>query len=283
MRLGMKIPSMLKDNDIDVMDVADELTGVLTPPLQKFQSSTILKLILGFCWYLLHLVVSIVHMASCLNQLLLSCIISTGLLSKYQNLQLDNLKCLAIVVDSEEARDTTKIKQLLCWLSSINIQHITLYDMQGVLKKAIANDLKSLTSMTVRPCSDDDAQTISSQFKMDKMTIEILSFSDGKEGIGKAASFLCSKYIRGDFVSCNRSEPTFEESEVTSALKAIGYGGPEPELLLVYGPARCHLGFPAWRLRYTEIVHMGSLRSMNYGAVVKAIYDFSKKHQNYGK
>ncbi|KAH0887869.1 hypothetical protein HID58_050298, partial [Brassica napus] len=24
-------------------------------------------------------------------------------------------------------------------------------------------------------------------------------------------------------------------------------------LLLVYGPVRSHLGFPAWRLRYTEI------------------------------
>lgn len=33
-----------------------------------------------------------------------------------------------------------------------------------------------------------------------------------------------------------------------------GCRGPDPDLLLVYGPARCHLGFPAWRIRYTEIV-----------------------------
>ncbi|MCH87335.1 nogo-B receptor-like, partial [Trifolium medium] len=30
--------------------------------------------------------------------------------------------------------------------------------------------------------------------------------------------------------------------------------GPEPDLLLVYGPVRSHLGFPPWRIRYTEIV-----------------------------
>jgi len=29
-----------------------------------------------------------------------------------------------------------------------------------------------------------------------------------------------------------------------------------PDLLLVYGPIRSHLGFPAWRLRYTEIVYV---------------------------
>ncbi|KAL5138250.1 hypothetical protein HKD37_10G028470 [Glycine soja] len=30
--------------------------------------------------------------------------------------------------------------------------------------------------------------------------------------------------------------------------------GHELDLLLVYGPVRSHLGFPAWRLRYTEIM-----------------------------
>lgn len=54
-----------------------------------------------------------------------------GLLLKHQNLQLDKLNSLAVVVDSEEAKNTTKIKQLLCWLSSIGIKYVILYDMQG--------------------------------------------------------------------------------------------------------------------------------------------------------
>ncbi|XP_042458186.1 dehydrodolichyl diphosphate synthase complex subunit nus1-like [Zingiber officinale] len=253
------------------MYLAHGITRALAPPVQKFQSSIILKWILGFCWYLLHLVVSLVGMVCFLNHLLLSSIISTGLLRKYQNLKLNNLNCLAIVVDSEEAEDITKIKKLLSWLSSIDVKCITLYDLQGVLKRTIGNDFKSMTNTSLREC------------KMSKMTVEILSLSDGKEGIAKAANFLISKYMKDDSLRCNGTKPTFSESQVSNALEAIGYKGPDPELLLVYGPARCHLGFPPWRLRYTEIIHMGSLRFMNYGSLARALYDFSKKNQNYGK
>ncbi|KAF9592484.1 hypothetical protein IFM89_015055, partial [Coptis chinensis] len=79
-------------------------------------------------------------------------------------------------------------------------------------------------------------------------TLEFLSISDGKEGTAKAASHLCTKYLE---VS---DEPTFTEESMGEALRAVGCGGPQPNLLLVYGPVRCHLGFPAWRMRYTVIV-----------------------------
>ncbi|KAE8819635.1 hypothetical protein D1007_02280 [Hordeum vulgare] len=86
------------------------------------------------------------------------------------------------------------------------------------------------------------------------MAIECLSGSDGKEGIAKAANLLCS-----DFGNCNshghkKDDNAFTEADIVCALRAVGCGGPEPDLLLVYGPVRCHLGFPAWRLRYTEII-----------------------------
>ncbi|CAL9064639.1 unnamed protein product [Musa banksii] len=277
--------------------MADDVTRVLKPPSlenlicvslllfrswQKLNASIILKLILVFCWYLMHLLVCLVHIMASLKKWLLSYIISFGLLSKYQNLQLDMLNCLAVVVDSEEATDTRKIKHLLCWLLTMDIKYITLYDMQGLLKKTLGNDLMSLTKTSTRSCAVDDVKTMASVFQMEKMTVEILSLSDGKEGIAKAASFLCSKYMKDDSVSCNKSEPAFTESDVANALNAVGYCGPEPQLLLIYGPARCHLGFPPWRLTYTEIVHMGSLRFMNYGAILREIYQFSKKHQNYG-
>ncbi|GKV19727.1 hypothetical protein SLEP1_g29951 [Rubroshorea leprosula] len=70
---------------------------------------------------------------------------------------------------------------------------------------------------------------------------------------------------------------------MTEALKAVGCIGLEPDLLLVYGPVRCHLGFPPWRLRYTEIIHMGPLKFMRYGSLRKAIYKFTMVRQNYGK
>ncbi|XP_064989545.1 uncharacterized protein LOC135627390 isoform X1 [Musa acuminata AAA Group] len=223
------------------------------------------------------------HMGSSVNDLLFCYIISMGLLLKHQNLQLDKLNSLAVVVDSEEAKNTTKIKQLLCWLSSIGIKYVILYDMQGVLKQTIGTDLESLTNTSMTTCSVVDAKMATSLFHFDKMAIEIISLSDGKEGVAKAASFLYSEHMKDDSEICYRSEPDFTESDVANALKATGSAGAEPDLLLVYGPARCHLGFPAWRLRYTEIVHMGRLRSMKFAAIVKTMHDFSKKHQNYGK
>ncbi|XP_072972519.1 uncharacterized protein [Typha angustifolia] len=207
--------------------------------------------------------------------------ISSGLLQKYQNLQFNRLRHLAVVVDSEEAKNAKKIKQLLCWLSAIGVKYVALYDVEGVLKDSVENDLKNLADSGTRKSIDFNPNGTSlCHFK--GMTLELLDLSDGKEGIAKAASFLCSTCIRDGLEGCNKVKPVFTEADMANALKAVGCGGPEPDLLLVYGPARCHLGFPAWRLRYTEIVHMGSLKSVNYGAVVKAIYDFSKKHQNYG-
>lgn len=56
----------------------------------------------------------------------------------------------------------------------------------------------------------------------ERMTIEVLSFSDGKEAVAKAASFLCLQYLEGDSVGYNKMEPVFTETDVTNALKAVG-------------------------------------------------------------
>jgi len=104
------------------------------------------------------------------------------------------------------------------------------------------------------------ANTKSSHCSHGGMVIECLSGSDGKEGIAKAANLLYSASCKG----CNnyatythgydKMDTVFTEADMASALRAVGSGGPELDLLLVYGPVRCHLGFPSWRLRYTEIM-----------------------------
>ncbi|PQQ21344.1 dehydrodolichyl diphosphate synthase complex subunit NUS1 [Prunus yedoensis var. nudiflora] len=138
--------------------------------------------------------------------------------------------------------------ELLQWLEAIGVKRVCLYDTEGVLKKskeAILNKLKNAREFKAYEDLVDQ----------NHMALEFSSFSDGKEAVTKAANLL--------FVSSCR--------------------GPDPDLLLVYGPARCHLGFPAWRIRYTEIVHMGQLKSMRYGSLIKAIYGFTTVRQNYGK
>lgn len=253
-------------------------------PQRRLHISMMLRFILGFCWYLLHILVSIMHIGSDLIQAVACYIISSGFLEKYRVLQLHKLQHLAIVVDSEEARNVTQIRQLLRWLSDIGLKYIMLYDIEGVMKKSLETNQIGLanSSSNSNSCSDAALKHVISRINHGKMTIELLSSSDGKEGAAKAANFLFSNYLKKDVGNCNKKVPTFTETDMAAALKAVGCDGPDPDLLLVYGPARCHLGFPAWRMRYTEIVHMGCLKSMKYGAILKAFYDFSNKHQNFG-
>ncbi|KAH7692052.1 Ditranspolycis-polyprenyl diphosphate synthase ((2E6E)-farnesyl diphosphate specific) protein [Dioscorea alata] len=217
----------------------DDFFWIYSPNLRGFQTSIIWRFTLGLCWCLLHLFVALVHARSSLIHVLVCYSISSGLLGKYWNLDLSNLKYLGIVVDSEQAKNTVKIKRLLHWLSSIGVKNVILYDMEGVLKNSIGSDQSSSDSKHIY---------------FEGMAIELLSFSDNKEGVAKAASFLCSKHLKSNPAVSDRVEPVFTEADMDDALMTVGCGGPEPDLLLVYGPARCHLGFPAWRMRYTEIM-----------------------------
>ncbi|XP_024313799.1 dehydrodolichyl diphosphate synthase complex subunit nus1 isoform X1 [Brachypodium distachyon] len=245
--------------------------------------SIIVKLTLGLLWCIIHLSISLFSLCYHLICNLEYYLISSGLLPKYRNLQLERVKYLAIVVDSREANNAVKLKQLLCWLSTIGVKHVCLYDIDGAIKKYFEPGMNGSGDGSSADSLDVNANTKALHCCHGEMSIECISGCDGKEGIAKAANLLCSMYFNGDKYThgVDKSELVFTEADMASALKSIGYGGPEPDLLLVYGPARCHLGFPAWRLRYTEIMHMGQLKSMKYGALVKAFYNFSKKYQNY--
>jgi ditrans,polycis-polyprenyl diphosphate synthase len=93
--------------------------------------SIIINLVLGLLWTITHLAISFLNLWSHLIYSLECYLISSGLLRKYQNLHLGRLKCLAIVVDSKEAKSTAKVKQLLCWFSSMGVKYVCLYDIEG--------------------------------------------------------------------------------------------------------------------------------------------------------
>ncbi|KAK1315542.1 hypothetical protein QJS10_CPA05g00410 [Acorus calamus] len=266
------------------MDSRDKIPILLTPQFKISQRSGAWMLLSEFCWHLLHFVVHMVHIVSRMVDSFQFYFISSGLLREYDILQVKKLCHLAIIFDSEEAHQTSKIGELMSYLLSFGVKHISLYDMEGVLKQSNEMELilKRLNDSSLTSHFEADANPSTAFLDKEKMKLELLSFSDGKEGVAKAASLLYSKYLTDVDIRGHQIEPRFTEADVDGALRSVGCEGPEPDLLLIVGPARCSLGFPAWRMRYTEIVHIGPLRSVKYGAIVKAIYDFSKKHQNYG-
>jgi ditrans,polycis-polyprenyl diphosphate synthase len=72
----------------------------------------------------------------------------------------------------------------------------------------------------------------------------------------KAANILLQRYLKSSHPEDDKGEDFFTESHLNDALRVVGENVHVPDLLLVYGPIRSHLGFPAWRLRYTEIVYV---------------------------
>lgn len=224
-------------------------------------------------WNILHILVIIYCWVDSMVHILESYLITYGVLKKYKSLDASKLRYLAIVVDSEEAYQTSEVIELLHWLAAIGVKHVCLYDMEGVLKDS---QQTIISKCNARPWKGVEATE--AFLKPSQLTLEFVSLSDGKEGVVKAANLLFLKYK--DY---NEDKPKFTESLLDEALRIVGCSGPEPDLLLIYGTARCHLGFPAWRMRYTEIVHMGRLKCKKYGSLIKAIYRFTTIRQNYGK
>ncbi|KAG8474054.1 hypothetical protein CXB51_034045 [Gossypium anomalum] len=255
-------------------------------------SAQIGNLLLRSLWHLVHFIISICNFTLDIANVLESYLISSGLLGRYKSLHVAKLRYLAIVIESEGAYQTSKIIELLQWLEAVGVKHVCLYDNDGrssgfslslgslgILKKSKDFILENLDGAILFQDAHENNVLLDQQH----MTLEFVSFSDGKEAVAKAANVLFMKYSKSGVTDQNQKEKIFTESQMSEALKTVGSGGPELDLLLVYGPARCHLGFPAWRIKYTEIVHMGLLKSMNYGSLIKAIYKFTMVRQNYGK
>ncbi|XVE93563.1 hypothetical protein REPUB_Repub01dG0205700 [Reevesia pubescens] len=237
------------------------------------------NLLLRLLWHLIHVIINLCYFTRGIANAFESYLISWGLLRRYKSLHVAKLRYLAIVVESNEAYQTSKIIELLQWLEAIGVKHVCLYDKEGILKKSRDFILEKLDGAILFRDVHENNVLLDQQH----MTLEFASFSDGKEAVAKAANVLFMKYLKSGATDQNQEEQIFTESQMSEALKTVGSGGPEPDLLLVYGPARCHLGFPAWRIRYTEIIHMGPLKSMKYGSLIKAIYKFTMVRQNYGK
>lgn len=89
------------------------------------------NIVLFLLWHIVHLIISVVYIVREIFNTIESYLITNGYVNAYTDLNLDRVKYLGIVVDSDEARDTSKVVELLEWLSSIGVKRICLYDREG--------------------------------------------------------------------------------------------------------------------------------------------------------
>ncbi|KAJ1391207.1 Decaprenyl diphosphate synthase-like superfamily [Sesbania bispinosa] len=205
---------------------------------------------LQLLWYFLQIIVSIWCSIQAMGNLLESYLISNGVLKKYKSLYLGKLKYLAVVIESEDAHQTSKVVKLLQWLDSIGVKNVCLYDMNGVLKKSKEAIFRKLKN--AKPIEEvNEAVTHHAPYHM---TLEFVSYVDGREAVAKAANLIFMDNSKRHNLGGEPDGQILLEPRLNGAIQIASSKGPEPDLLLVYGPVRSHLGFSAWRIRYTEIV-----------------------------
>jgi hypothetical protein len=82
-------------------------------------------------WCVLHFLVNVWYFLLEIVHAVEGYFISSGLLKRYEALNLGKLRYPAIVVGSEEAYQTSEMTKLLQWLETIGVKHVCLYDTEG--------------------------------------------------------------------------------------------------------------------------------------------------------
>ncbi|CCF60739.1 hypothetical protein KAFR_0L01300 [Kazachstania africana CBS 2517] len=184
--------------------------------------------------------------------------------------------------------------ELICWTVSAGIKHLTLYDFDGVLQKNVTsfreeihNKLSkyygpsNVPKFVVRiPHSNsmyfnrDDSE--SEENKKVAIEISLLSNRDGRETIVDLTKTMADLCTQG---SLDLSDVTMDlvDSELTQLV------GPEPDLLVYFGPSLDLQGFPPWHIRLTEFYWEPDNTEVTYSVFIRALKKFSSCKMNVGK
>ncbi|CAJ2671793.1 unnamed protein product [Trifolium pratense] len=130
------------------------------------------------------IIVSAWYYISIVGNMFESYFISYEVFNKYKSLYIGKLRYLAIVIESEEAHQTSKVIKLLQWLYSVGVKNVCLYDMNGVLKKS-----KETIFQTIKNAkSIEEVNEDVTHHAPDHMTLEFVSYVDRKEAAAKAGT-----------------------------------------------------------------------------------------------
>jgi ditrans,polycis-polyprenyl diphosphate synthase len=172
---------------------------------------------LNLLWRFIHIVVSLWYIVSGIFEAIESYAITLGLNKKYGSIDLEKLRCLAVVVDIEAAQDVANVVELLQWLTTIGVKQVGLFDSQGLLKKSKDLILETVPgSMLLEEIEKDVAPDGK------RIALEFISSSDNKEAVMKAANILLQRYLKSSHPEDDKGEDFFTESHLNDALRVVG-------------------------------------------------------------
>ncbi|SCU92677.1 LAMI_0E11540g1_1 [Lachancea mirantina] len=185
---------------------------------------------------------------------------------------------------------------LVAWSVSAGIKHLTLYDFDGYLKKNVHEfregvhhklskyyDPSNVPKFAVRVPQWNSVYYNSSSTEFNgtstkKVAIEIslLSNRDGRETIVDLTRTMAEL--------CTNNE--MKLADVTMKLidsELLQLVGPEPDLLLYFGPRLDLQGFPPWHIRLTEFYWEEDNDQVTYSVFIRGLKTYSACKVNVGK
>jgi len=187
---------------------------------------------------------------------------------------------VVLLFSGEDVFDHDSIARVTCWSIAANIRHITIFDMEGILKKRIpvlqAKILELVNRFFVDEVpkkfsfQDDSAMKAKSDF-----IVEIISLENGRWHLIDLCKQFCYSVEKRMLKPCNINRELISQQVCVL---------PDPDLLLHFGPLHCISldGFSPWQISLTEILQLGPLKWVTCGSFVSALEVYSGTEQRYG-
>lgn len=194
-----------------------------------------------------------------------------------------------VVVENEISyRD---LANLIVWSVTMGISYISLYDMNGEIKRnsqqlqrQIEQSKASMffdkqTSHEIQMYSHTPQYTEKSGVSkgVKKASVHLLSAEDGCQSLVQVAQMLSRQ------VACQQTLVEDISPATVEALVQETHQFPDPDLCLKFGATNCLTGYLPWQSRLTEILSLSSHKGLTYTAFVSSLYAYANTEQRFGK
>lgn len=188
--------------------------------------------------------------------------------------------------------------EIVCWSICAEIKHISLFDYNGLLTKNVQEFRKKVHSQLAKYYGPqnipkftvnvphlqekyndiDDLEESSGNKEEKKPVIEIflLSASDGRKTIVELLKTL----------SDLKDNKEIQDSDFTMDLlnnQLLDLVGPEPDLILCFGPRLDLTGYPPWHIRLAEMHWEADNNEVQYAVFIRGLRNYSNAKMNVGK
>ncbi|EEC00558.1 dehydrodolichyl diphosphate synthase complex subunit Nus1 [Ixodes scapularis] len=196
-------------------------------------------------------------------------------------------KHVAVVI-GESLVSYRDVANLVVWCLFARIPHVTLYDVEGVMKKNWSELYKEVLRSQKKHFGSCDTSKVVLYVEGKETTekngrngythhvhVRLASNEDGRPLFAKFARKLCQEVKEG------RLSP----SDIVPDLiqKQVSGDWPDPDILLRFGKAHSVFGYQPWQLRLTEIISLPTHHNLRLSEFLGALRTYDNREQRFGK